>query len=59
VHKSNMSPNLALVQVDIPHKDIILSFMHELIEKVTNVAHDDHCGFCTIAGLCDMSINHY
>jgi hypothetical protein len=59
VHKSNMSPKPSLVKVDIPHKDNLLSFMHEFIVKVIYVKGDDHCVFRTIAILHDMYVDDY
>jgi len=33
--------------------------MHDFNEKVEDVDGDDHCGFCVIADLCDMSDDDY
>jgi len=54
--KRNMSPTppkpttknpkkSTLFKVDIPHKDQIPIWMHDFIEKVTDVPGDGHCGF--------------
>lgn len=45
-----------LVQVDIPQKDKISSFMHEFFEKVMDVTDDGHCGSCAAVGLRDMFV---
>jgi len=52
--KSNIShspPKSLLVKVNIPHKDQILSIMHEYIEKLVDVVGDGYCGFRTVVGL--------
>jgi len=46
IHRLHTNPpKPRLVKDNFPHKDKIMSFMHEFIEKVVYVAGDDHCGF--------------
>jgi len=54
-----LSPNPPLVKVDIPHKDNILSFIHEFIVKVIDVKGDDHCVYHAVASLRDMHVDNY
>jgi len=68
--KSNMSPTPPKptpknpkmptpVKVDIPHKDQILIWMHDFIEKVTDVPSDGHCGFQAVAVLRNLTVDDH
>jgi len=59
--KNNMSynPKPPPVKVEILHKDKIMLFMHEFIEKVVDVADDNHCELCVVVGLRDMCVDDY
>ena len=55
----NNSPNPPPIQVNLPHKDQISSFMHQFVENVVVVVGDGHCGLCVVAGLRGMYANDH
>jgi hypothetical protein len=47
------------VEVHIPHKHQIPIWMHDFIEKVTDVRDDSHCGFRVIAVLHNLIVDDH
>jgi len=47
------------VKVEIPHKEQIPIWMHDFIEKVTDVPDDGHCGFRAVAVLCNSTVDDH
>ena len=47
------------VKVHILHKDQIPIWMHDFIEKVTNVPGHDHCGFRAVAVLRNLIVDDH
>ena len=60
--KSNVSPTPPKprpVKVHIPHKDQIPIWMHDFIQKVTDVPDDGHCGFRAVAVLRNLIVDDH
>jgi hypothetical protein len=47
------------VEVHIPHKDQIPIWMHDFIEKVTDVPDDGHCGFRAVVVLPNLTVDDH
>ena len=47
------------VKVHIPHKDQIPIWIHDFIEKVTDVLGNGHCGFRAVAVLHNLTVDDH
>jgi len=52
-------PKPASVKVHIPHKDQISIWVHDFIQKVTDVPSDGHCGFRAVAVLRNLTVDDH